>query len=66
VYDALELEWDPETVGSVEDEIGATSLEDVEEAILAEARGSWDLIPATLDDATLTLAEELAEAHDVG
>lgn len=66
VYAALELEWDPETVGSVEDEIGATSLEAVEEALLAEVRDSWDLIPATLDDATLKLAEELAEAHDLG
>jgi len=66
VYAALELEWDPETVGSVEDEIGATSLEAVEEALLAEVRDSWDLIPATLDDATLKLAEELAGAHDLG
>jgi octanoyl-[GcvH]:protein N-octanoyltransferase len=66
VYEALELEWDPGTVGSVEDEIGPTSLGDVEEAILAEVRGSWNLVPAELDDATLALAEALAEAHDVG
>jgi octanoyl-[GcvH]:protein N-octanoyltransferase len=66
VYDALALEWDPLTVGSVEDEIGPTPLEDVEEAVLEEVRGSWDLVPAQLDEATITLAEGLAEAHDAG
>ena len=36
VYDALELEWDPATVGSVADEVGPTALDTVEDAILAE------------------------------
>ncbi len=35
VYDALGLDWDPATAGSVEDEIGEVELAAVEDAILA-------------------------------
>jgi octanoyl-[GcvH]:protein N-octanoyltransferase len=59
VYDALELDWDPETTGAVEDEVPGISREDVEEALLHELARQWTLEPATLDDETLALATEL-------
>jgi octanoyl-[GcvH]:protein N-octanoyltransferase len=65
VYEALELEWDPATVGSVEDEIGATPLEEVTDAILARISATHELVPAELDPETLALAERLAEAHEL-
>ena len=40
VYDALEVAWKPETVGSVEDELGGAEYEAVMEAILAEFGGA--------------------------
>lgn len=63
VYAALELDLDPATVGSVEDEVGTVKLGDVEEALLAEIAEAFDLIPAELDEDTLRLAAELEAAH---
>jgi lipoate-protein ligase A len=60
VYDALGLRWDPETTGSIEDEIGAVSFADVTAAIRAELP---PLEETTLDDATLALAERLEPEH---
>jgi octanoyl-[GcvH]:protein N-octanoyltransferase len=59
VYAALELDWDPATVGAVGDEARA-SLDDVERAVLAayEPRRVDGL-----DAATLALAEELELWH---
>jgi lipoate-protein ligase A len=63
-YDALELDWDPVTVGSVEDEVPGATLADLEEAILTELRRSFELVEAELDPETLTLGEELAARHE--
>ena len=63
-YAALELPWDPATVGSVEDEVPGATLDDVQEAILAEFRRSFELVDAELDEATLALGEELAAGHE--
>jgi octanoyl-[GcvH]:protein N-octanoyltransferase len=60
VYDALGLDWDPETTGSVADEIGPVAFEDVVAAIRAELP---PLDEAALDDATLALAERLEPEH---
>ena len=60
VYDALGLPWDPDTTGSIEDEVGPVSLEDVTAAIRAELP---PLEESTLDDATLALAEQLEPEH---
>ena len=65
VYEALELEWDPETAGSVEDEIGALGLATVEEAILDTFGEHYQLDPDELDQATLELASSLDPAHRV-
>ena len=63
VYAALELEWEPATAGAVEDEAPGTTLDDAEEAILAEVGSRFDLSPAELDPATLELAASLEEGH---
>jgi octanoyl-[GcvH]:protein N-octanoyltransferase len=67
VYDALGLEWDPGTAGSVEDELGTADLASVEDAILSElAAAGHELVDAKLDPHTLALAEQLTEAHRPG
>jgi octanoyl-[GcvH]:protein N-octanoyltransferase len=60
VYDALGLDWDPETTGSVEDEIGPVAFEDVVAAIRAELPA---LDETELDAQTLALAETLEPEH---
>jgi octanoyl-[GcvH]:protein N-octanoyltransferase len=60
VYDALGLEWDPRTTGSIEDEIGPIAFDEVTAAIRAELGNLEDL---TLDGATLALAERLEADH---
>lgn len=59
VYEALGLEWDPETAGSVEDEVGPTDLAEVERAILEELNARYELVDSELDPETLALAERL-------
>ena len=63
-YAALELEWDPVTAGSVEDEVPGATLDDVEQALVAELGRSFELVDAELDPATLALGEELAAGHE--
>jgi octanoyl-[GcvH]:protein N-octanoyltransferase len=59
VYEALELDWDPATVGGVADEV-AVSIDDVERAVL-DAYDVRDAAP--LDPATLALATQLEPRH---
>jgi len=63
VYAALELDWDPATAGSVEDEVPGVGLEGAEDAILAELGAEFELVEAELDPATLALAERLEASH---
>jgi len=63
VYAALELDWDPATVGSVEDELGPTPLDLVEDAILAELSRDFRLEPAELGANVLERAAELEDAR---
>ena len=64
VYEALELEWDPATAGSVEDEVPGAG------ARRRSRRRSWprsavisSSSPAELDPETLALGSELEPAH---
>jgi octanoyl-[GcvH]:protein N-octanoyltransferase len=59
VYEALELDMDPATVGAVADEV-AVSIDDVERAVL-DAYDVRDAAP--LDPATLALATQLEARH---
>jgi lipoate-protein ligase A len=66
VNDALGLDWDPATTGSVEDEIGEVGLGEVEEAILSRLRERHEVTEEELDAATLELAARLEPNHRVG
>jgi lipoate-protein ligase A len=63
VYRELELEWDPATAGSVEDEVAGVDLAAVEAAILAELAVGHELVEAELDGRTLELAAERERRH---
>jgi octanoyl-[GcvH]:protein N-octanoyltransferase len=70
VYTALELPWDPSTVGAVEDEVGdarrvsGDALWDaVRDALLREYAARFELVPGELDGETLALARRLAAEH---
>ncbi len=63
VYEALGLEWRPETTGSVAEEAPGASWEGVVEALLAEYGRSYELEPVELDSETLELARRLAPDH---
>jgi lipoate-protein ligase A len=62
VYEALELDWDPATSGSVSDEVGReVDPGELEEAVIAELARSYDLVDAELDEETVRQAEESIE-----
>jgi len=65
VYDALELPFDPASVGSVRDESPTTGLDEVERAIVAAYDDRYGLEPATVDDSTLVEAAAMAHDHRV-
>jgi lipoate-protein ligase A len=56
VYSALELDWNPATVGAVDDELPGTGLEDTEAALLTRLRDDSTVIETALDHETLELA----------
>lgn len=64
VYDALELEWNPATAGSVADEVSA-GWDQVREAVMEEFAARFELVDGQFDDETLGLAEKLANDHAV-
>lgn len=61
VYGALGLDWNPETVGSVEDELPGTGLTEVEDALLTSLGSGRSLRARELDSTTLAQAESIAE-----
>ena len=63
VYDALGLDWRPETTGSLVDEAPAVTWEDARAAIEAEYAALYELEPVELDAETLELARRLAPEH---
>jgi octanoyl-[GcvH]:protein N-octanoyltransferase len=65
VYDALGLEWEPATAGSVEDEIGEVTPDDVEDAIVARLGERYELAEVEIDAATHDLANRLESDHSV-
>jgi octanoyl-[GcvH]:protein N-octanoyltransferase len=63
VYAALELDWDPATAGSVEDEVAGATLDSVEDALIAELSRHFELADAELDPETLALGAKLERGH---
>jgi lipoate-protein ligase A len=65
VYAALELAWEPATVGGVANEATGLSVEDVTQVLLAEYAQRYRLHAASLQAAELTAARALLERHRV-
>jgi octanoyl-[GcvH]:protein N-octanoyltransferase len=65
VYRALELDWDPATVGAVEDEVAGVGIDEVERAVLDAYARRAQLMPSPLDAATLDRARALEARHRI-
>ena len=64
VYAALELEWDPATAGSVEDEVaGRRARRRSRRRSSPSSAAEFELVEAELDPETLALAERLESGH---
>jgi octanoyl-[GcvH]:protein N-octanoyltransferase len=63
VYEALALDWDPATAGSLEDEVPGLTWDEAAAAIAAAFGERYDLEPGGVPPATLALAEEIAPNH---
>lgn len=63
VYRALALDWDPATAGGVSNEAPALRIADVEQALLDELAGRYDLRPATIGSGALRAAQARATHH---
>ncbi|MFQ5698895.1 MAG: biotin/lipoate A/B protein ligase family protein [Myxococcota bacterium] len=63
VYRALDTPFDPSTVGSIAEEIGEISLEEVAAALLEELSRRYELASGAFDAPTLRLAGELEGRH---
>jgi octanoyl-[GcvH]:protein N-octanoyltransferase len=63
VYQALGLEWNPNTAGAVADEAPGVGLDDAEEALIEELGELYDVQDAPLDPETVAMARRLAPDH---
>ena len=65
VYRHLGFDWDPETAGSIADEVGVVTYHDVEQAIIDAFSARYDLEEAQLSGDTVELAGRLEPDHVV-
>lgn len=65
VYAALELEWDPVTVGAVSEEAAGVTVEAVERLLLGDYAQGHVLVPARLAHEALVAAREELRRHQV-
>jgi lipoate-protein ligase A len=63
VNEALGLEWDPATVGSLQDEAPDITWEAAETAIIEGFTARYDVAETSLDEAVIALARELEHTH---
>jgi octanoyl-[GcvH]:protein N-octanoyltransferase len=64
VYQALDLDWDTASAGSVADEVPGVGFDQVLEAIRAWYARDYELIDAELDEETLERARRLAPEQE--
>jgi len=64
VYQALELDWRAETVGSIEGEIGKVAHEEVRDAFVAAFARRHELRPGDAASSLIGEAEPLRGFHD--
>jgi octanoyl-[GcvH]:protein N-octanoyltransferase len=65
VYDALGLEWDPASVGSIAAERPGITVAQVQAALLAPVPGRYRLVPSAIEATERAAARELLHRHDV-
>jgi octanoyl-[GcvH]:protein N-octanoyltransferase len=65
VYGALGLAWDPATAGAVADEVPGVTVQQVDEALVAEYARRFRLVPAQLSDAELAAGRAQQARHRV-
>lgn len=65
VYRALALDWEPATAGGISDEIYNVRVADVEEAMLDELAGRYDLLSGTIGARELAAVAARRARHDV-
>jgi lipoate-protein ligase A len=65
VYRALGLDWDPATVGSVQDTAPGVTVSDVQRAVLDAYAQRWELSPAPIPADVLADAAARLERHHV-
>ncbi|MGH2544546.1 MAG: lipoate--protein ligase family protein [Ardenticatenaceae bacterium] len=63
VYEALELDWNPATTGSVRDEVASVTYQDVHQAILDQFAKSYALTNGSMPLELVELAETMAAEH---
>ena len=63
VYQALQVDMEPSTIGSIGDELGATNFDDVRQAIVDEFASRYNLSNGALAPDTVALAETLESEH---
>lgn len=63
VYHALEIDWIPETTGSLQDELGQLAYDDVTRALLNEFAAKYQLYDGHISADTLEMAETLEPEH---
>ncbi|MGZ4155374.1 MAG: lipoate--protein ligase family protein [Actinomycetota bacterium] len=66
VYRALDVSWDPDTVGAVEDEMPGTTWEDASATLARAFAARFDIEELTLPSETLDLARRFVPEHTVG
>jgi len=65
VYRALELDWDPGSLGAIEDDLPAITIARAQAVIISALAPVYEDTPGQLDDATRALAGELEHEHAV-
>jgi octanoyl-[GcvH]:protein N-octanoyltransferase len=66
VYGAMALDWDPATVGSLEDEVPELTWDLAAAAVIDAFAGRFRMEDGRVDDQVLTLARGLIPRHAVG
>ena len=65
VYDALGIAWDPESVGSLEDELAGVRYEDAQRAVVDEFASRYELVNASVSKDTLALSEAVEPQYGI-
>lgn len=63
VYRALQIDWDPRTVGGLADRAPGLGTKQISEAIRSELERRFELVPQSVPDEVVHRASELAPKH---